>query len=537
MNQPNDGKVYTKQWVVDFMLDLVGYGTNSLGDLSCMRIVEPSCGTGSFLYEIIRRLLANSSRRDYLSLKDAIRAYDIDQECVNHCKDTSRQILVDDFGVDAGTATALVSDWVVCGDFLLDHVEEDVDIVIGNPPYIRATDLDKDKRRAYVGAIESMSAGTDIYVGFFDRALDILKRGGKLCFICADRWLQNRYGKILRRKIVREGNLEILMRMHGVDAFAEGVDAYPAITLVGKDEQQERFKYVECDESFSEENIDMLQASLNSDEDGNGDAWHLASLRMPFDPVAPIPLGTKRTVCFVEQAQERLPSIEDAGISIGIGIATGCDGVFVADNPDVAEGSRMLPLFYMRDYRRKTGKHRWLVNPWDDKGNLVDLDEYPRMREYFESHRSRLENRSVVRKSRNQWYRTIDKINYSLLNKPMLLMPDIAQEPLPVYNEGRYPHHNCYWIASEQWDMCALGGVLLSRQTKDFIDCLGVKMRGRSLRFQAQYLRLLHIPGFDTLSKEIVAGLQEAFERLDRDAATKWTARMYEEAGICCVRM
>ena len=66
------------------------------------------------------------------------------------------------------------------------------------------------------------------------------------------------------------------------------------------------------------------------------------------------------------QAREKLPSIEESGVRIGIGVATGCDKVFITDIENLVEPERMLPVFSMRDYRRgHADKRRWLVNPWN----------------------------------------------------------------------------------------------------------------------------------------------------------------------------
>ena len=48
------GEVFTRRWVVDLILDLVGYRTAD--DLGASVIVEPACGAGAFLVPIAERL-------------------------------------------------------------------------------------------------------------------------------------------------------------------------------------------------------------------------------------------------------------------------------------------------------------------------------------------------------------------------------------------------------------------------------------------------------------------------------------------------
>ena len=242
------------------------------------------------------------------------------------------------------------------------------------------------------------------------------------------------------------------------------------------------------------------------------------------------PLGNSKLVEFVTRAREKLPCLEEAGIRLGIGVATGCDDVFITDNEHLVEPDRMMPLFYMRDHRRGDIKGRWLVNPWGADNDLVNLNRYPRLQAYFETHRSRLQRRHVAQKNPSAWYRTIDKVVPNLVDRELLLMPDMSMQPDPILSKGYYPHHNCYWISSDEWDLRALGGLLMAETTRNFIDALGVKMRGGTLRFQAQYLRLVHLPRYDQLNDFIRNGLMTAFEKKDRDAATYFAELAYGEA-------
>ena len=71
------GAVFTKRWVVELILDLVGYTPDR--DLTSMRLVEPACGDGAFLGPIVDRLIesARSHRRDLRAAGAAIRACDL----------------------------------------------------------------------------------------------------------------------------------------------------------------------------------------------------------------------------------------------------------------------------------------------------------------------------------------------------------------------------------------------------------------------------------------------------------------------------
>lgn len=56
------GEVFTRRWVVDLMLDLIGFTPDA--DLATRVIVEPSCGCGAFLLPIVERLIKSCQRHD-----------------------------------------------------------------------------------------------------------------------------------------------------------------------------------------------------------------------------------------------------------------------------------------------------------------------------------------------------------------------------------------------------------------------------------------------------------------------------------------
>lgn len=68
------------------MLDLVGYTADK--DLGKTSILEPSCGEGEFVIEIVRRLQESSRRFDF-DFEEAfignVFAYDIDEATISSC--------------------------------------------------------------------------------------------------------------------------------------------------------------------------------------------------------------------------------------------------------------------------------------------------------------------------------------------------------------------------------------------------------------------------------------------------------------------
>lgn len=264
MASTHHGVVYTKKWVVDLILDVAGYvpGTG----ISDKVIIEPSCGCGAFLTVIAGRLAddAIAVGKGWTSLVNAIRAYDIDSASIETARKAAVEALMTR-GCPAIQARELCEQWIVHGDFILDDIPA-ADFIVGNPPYVRAVEIDRTKRSLYVKRLSSVTTGCDLYVSFFDRGLDTLKVGGTLCFICADRWLQNKYGTLLRSRMGTDCDLVSLVRMHGVDAFDDEVDAYPAVTTIRKGVAADHLKFVNCAPEFNEADATAVLDWLMDDE-------------------------------------------------------------------------------------------------------------------------------------------------------------------------------------------------------------------------------------------------------------------------------
>jgi methylase of polypeptide subunit release factors len=95
-------------------------------------------------------------------------------------------------GIAANTATTLASLWL-SQDFLLASLEGEFDFVVGNPPYVRQELIPAPLLTEYRSRYQTMYDRADIYIPFIERSLSVLSDGGSR-FICADRWMKNRYG-------------------------------------------------------------------------------------------------------------------------------------------------------------------------------------------------------------------------------------------------------------------------------------------------------------------------------------------------------
>ena len=394
--------------------------------------------------------------------------------------------------------------------------------MVGNPPYVRQERIPSALLHEYRRRFQTLYDRADLYVPFFERALDLLGNEGVLGYICANRWLKNRYGGPLREKISNGYWLKYFIDMEGVDAFHSEVIAYPAITVF----QRLTFEHAAAQPTravgagaTAAHSLPLIVHALLGNADATG---VVEEIRLDTASAAPLLLDDIPRLVLLRRIERDFPTIEQAACKVGIGVATGCDHVYIDDMDALpVEPERKLPLVMARDL--VAGEIRWggkaVLNPFDEAGQLVPLEAFPRFMHYLQAHRDIVAGRNVAQRNPMGWYRTIDRIQPGLLQTPKLLVPDIKGEGVFVIDEGRYyPHHNLYFITSSEWDLRALQTVLSSSLTLMTVATYCTRMSGGFLRFQAQYLRRIRLPHWRNVDERMRSRLTVAYATRNQDA-------------------
>jgi hypothetical protein len=520
------GAVFTRPEVVDFILDLVRYTEDQ--PLHRRRLLEPSFGGGDFLLAAAGRLVAAYRRHGGTDpahdLKHAVRAVEL-HAATFAATELQLKAQLRAGGLTADEAQDLAQAWLVQGDFLLEPMEGRFDVVVGNPPYVRQELIPDVLMAEYRRRYATIYDRADIYIPFIERSLGLLTKGGVLSFICADRWMKNRYGGPLRQLIAERYHLRAFVDMVDTPAFLADVIAYPGIFVIAN--ERGTTTQIAHPPQISAAALGQLAEALTSDD---------ASPLVRRSPVVargaePWIIDGGSNIGLVRDLEARLPTLEEAGCKVGIGVATGADRAFIGPLTDLdVEDDRKVPLVMTRDIQ--SGEIAWrgqgVINPFAEGGGLVRLDDHPRLKRYLEARKDEIAGRHVAQKAPANWYRTIDRIYPALVARPKLLIPDIKGEAHIVYDEGRYyPHHNLYFITSDTWDLRALQAVLLSGIARLFIAAYSTKMRGGYLRFQAQYLRRIRVPHWKDVSPRLRQTLIEACARRDHPACDAAVAELY----------
>ena len=525
------GAVFTDPKVVTFMLELIGYSSKQ--NLTKFRILEPSFGKGDFLLPIVDRLLISYksySQNDepLTTLCNSVKGIELHRETAQETKIKVVE-LVKNHGISFKVASRLADYWVLQDDFLLTPITGKFTHIIGNPPYVRQEMIAPELLKIYRSSYKTIYDRADLYVPFIERCLGLLTDNGQLSFICSDRWMKNRYGLRLRQFVASNYHVKHYVDMAGTDAFQKSVETYAAITTFTKGNGTGKTTAVAKQPCIETKYLERLSKCLN---DANTNGANIEIIRDVIKSNEPWLLDCAKQLKLIRELESRFTPLEGTGCRVGIGVASGCDRVYIAPYNDLdVEPERKLPIAMTSDL--SSGQLRWsgkgIVNPFEVNGDLADPNKYPKFAAFLHKNKQDIMKRHVAKRNPKSWFRTIDRIYAELTFKPKLLIPDIKNKPMAIYDEGTaYPHHNLYWIVSKEWHLRALQAVLRSDVARLFVWAYSVKMRGGWLRFQAQNLRRICLPQWNLLTEDTKGKLIEVSNCCDQAVINEVVFKTYE---------
>jgi hypothetical protein len=133
------------------------------------------------------------------------------------------------------------------------------DAVIGNPPYLRIQGLQEyygDQIDYFAKNYQSAVKRFDLYLLFAEKGYNLLKKGGRLGFICPHKFLNSDFGSGLREFFIKNSALESFISFGNNLVFRQA-STYTGILILKKDSNSS-FTYYE----FSDMPISELPAQL-----------------------------------------------------------------------------------------------------------------------------------------------------------------------------------------------------------------------------------------------------------------------------------
>jgi adenine-specific DNA-methyltransferase len=238
------GQVFTPNWIVSEILDLVGYNSESILD---KYILEPSSGDGAFLLEIVKRYINTCIKKEIgvREIKERLEKYiyavEIDEIEYKKSIQNLNNLVNGELGINEKL------NWKIYNQNTLDfykNYSSYFDFIVGNPPYIRIHNLDI-KTRDILKQDFLFSEGTiDIYLSFFELGFKMLKKDGLLGYITPNSYLHNSSYGLFRDYLKKEKIVKTLIDFKANKIF-NGFSTYTAITIINKNHANNYFEYKE----------------------------------------------------------------------------------------------------------------------------------------------------------------------------------------------------------------------------------------------------------------------------------------------------
>jgi adenine-specific DNA-methyltransferase len=382
---------------------------------------------------------------------------------------------------------------------------EGFDIVIGNPPYVRQEKIKDQKEDLKPHYPETYTGTADLYVYFYDRALQLLRPGGILSYITSNKWYRATYGEKLRVHLLKTTSL-----LHAID-FGDApvftAIAYPTIIIARKTPPSPKHTI----------------RTLNWDPDTPNS--EIASFVKFYDAkasrCAQSSLSSK-SWNFGDKKQEKLldmirgigkPLREFVNSRVYRGITTGLNDAFVIDKTArdsliAADDSSDAAI---KRYVRGRDIARWVVEMGDEsliftRGNF-DLNKCPSIRKHLEQFRKQLTpGMPGGRKPGTyEWFEIQDNIAYwQQFERPKIVSTKISIRPtFALDKSGAYLANTAYFFPVES-DALYLLALLNSNVSYAYAKRVFVEKQGGWYEVQPQGLEAFPVPNSTTKQHMII---------------------------------
>ena len=240
MNKKELGQFFTPQNIVELMLDHIGYYGESI---LFKKICDNSAGDGAFLIEIVKRIIKEAKNKNIPNIENILNknVFGIELEEKTYQKLISRlnQIVIEE-GLDKNKIN-----W--------DNIKNDnalkinikVDLIIGNPPYVRKRNL-IDQKEIQKYSFSNQSNG-DLYLSFFEKSLESLNEKGEILYLTPSSWFSSKSAEKMREYFYKNNLIEGVIDFEHQQIF--NATTYVAITHLKKDKDNEKIHCYEYKEN------------------------------------------------------------------------------------------------------------------------------------------------------------------------------------------------------------------------------------------------------------------------------------------------
>ena len=532
-HRKEQGIYYTPSYIVYYIVkNTVGeyVNTHTPDEIRKVRILDPACGSGSFLIKAYKEL------EEYWTKQEGLENARLDVEGEHQFYSRKVEILKNNvFGIDLDPKAVeiaqlnlllqiserkqrlpLLQGNIKIGNSLIDDKsvsdkafkwedefpeimkEGGFDIVIGNPPYVRIQNLDSKEIKHFNDTFKSAFKNYDIYLLFVEKSLKLLRKNGNLGFIIPSKFINADYGMGLRNLIAETKTMHKFVDFKDIQIFDDATN-YTCLLFLRNSENEE-FEYL----------YPKLKENFTLQEVSNSEIFQKYHLPNPIQNESWI-LSNNKVSSLMKKLKEKYQELGTICKNIFQGLVTGSDSVyFVKVISETKESARIMNLADNREFaieRRILKKllkgkdiKKWsvewngyyVVYPYlvkNGKASLIPLSEiekdYPLTYEYFKHYEKELKgrenNRFVSVENWNQFGRLQ---NIEKFEQPKIITQVLASSnTFALDDKGEY-----YFVGGGN----AGGyGIVLKEEYKDRHYCILALLNSKVLEF---YLKNISTP-------------------------------------------
>ena len=333
-------------------------------------------------------------------------------------------------------------------------VKDGFDTVLGNPPYIQLQKDGGKLGRLYepYDFTSFMKTG-DIYCLFYEKANQLSRHGGHVCFITSNKWMRAAYGKKLRDYFIGQTKPIQLLDM-GPDVFDATVDTNILLLHNVVPTNRSTFKAATIKSDFDKQTGNITEY-LND----NGMSMEMPVKGEPWAILSPAELALKYKI------EEIGNPLKNWDINIYRGIVTGYNEAFLIDEAkreelvaqDPKSAEIIKPLLRGRDIKRYQFQWAGLYLISTIPALNLSIDDYPAVKKYLlgfgrdrlaQTGKTLADGTKSRKKTGNKWYELQDQIAYyPEFEKEKVIYPNMTKF-LPFYYDPHefYTNQKCFII-------------------------------------------------------------------------------------------
>ena len=361
------------------------------------------------------------------------------------------------------------------------------DIVIGNPPYVRASRLSlsyKKKLRQYFQDIYSGSA--DLYTYFIGSAISSINDDGVMVYISPASFIRAKSGATLRDWLLINSELDTFIDLDETKVFCDA-DLHAAVYVFKKRNIRRScvmYRHIQNTkelDSLYEDSTTLICTSLDAPL-GAGWAFHSSKISLEEN----------------SKLYSNCVRLQDLGIGVYSGLRPGYSAAFIIDAIQYEKFGDNIKLKWIKPIIPPAS-----IKKWSGYKKLEYMIVIPAGTEsvddeiisFLEPHRIALARRTEI-KNKDQWYVLRSCSYYNLMGRQNIIFPDISSgQRFSLSDEGIYIPDGAYFIDS---DSLVLLGILNSEIAKNYFTnrCSSVgnlKSKGR-YRFKKEVVKGLPLP-------------------------------------------